>query len=116
MHNYKELKVWKLSMTLVTSVYTITADFPNEEKFALVSQLRRSAVSFSSNIAEGSGRRTDKEFAHFLSISYGSQFELETQLLISSRVGFLSEKNAEKLFSDLSEIQKMTRSLIEKFS
>lgn len=82
----------------------------------MTSQLRRCAVSIPSNIAEGSGRKTDKDFSNFLSVSLGSQFELETQLIISNEIGFLSESSLETLRNELNEIQKMTRTLIAKFS
>jgi len=82
MHNFKDLKVWQKSMDLAIDIYKATSLFPRDEKFGLVSQIKRCSVSIPSNIAEGSGRGSDKEFNHFLNISQGSAFELETQLII----------------------------------
>jgi four helix bundle protein len=84
--NFRNLNVWQLSIELVEQIYTLTAKFPYEEKFGLTSQIRRSSISIPSNIAEGSSRKSRKEFAHFLSIAIGSSFELETQLLIASKI------------------------------
>ena len=83
MHNFKDLRVWQKSIQLTTDIYKLLASFPTDEKFGLISQLKRSAVSVPSNIAEGAGRNSNKEFNHFLSISLGSLFELKTQLIIS---------------------------------
>jgi four helix bundle protein len=113
MHNFKELKVWQLSRSLVKEIYTITADFPAQEKFGLISQIRRCAVSVPTNIAEGSGRSTDKDFAHFLNISLGSAYELETLLILSFDIQLIPESVLEKLSNKISEIQKMTFGLIK---
>lgn len=115
MHNYKEFKVWKRSIALNVFIYECTRSFPVEEKFGLVSQMRRSAISIPSNIAEGSGRRTDKDFAHFLSIAHGSICELESQLFISLELKFISKEDFEKIINELKEIQKMLYVLIIKF-
>lgn len=85
MNDFRELLVWKKSINFVEKLYIVTNNFPNEEKFGLVNQLRRAGISISSNIAEGSGRNGNKEFVNFLSIAIGSSFEIETQLLISKR-------------------------------
>lgn len=90
MTSYKDLTVWKQSVDLTMMVYRATAEFPYEERFGLSSQLRRSAVSIASNIAEGRGRRTRGDFLHFLSQARGSVLELETQLLLAHRLGYLS--------------------------
>lgn len=116
MHNYKNLEVWKRSVDLATKVYSITSDFPNEEKYGLVSQIRRCSVSISSNIAEGSGRRTDKEFRLFLNYALGSCFELETQLLISQNLQLVNSVVITEVVDELIEIQKMIYSLIKKYS
>ena len=116
MHNFKELQVWQRGIDIAQNVYQLTSSFPSEEKFGIISQIRRCAVSVPSNIAEGSGRKTDKDFSNFLSYSLGSQFELETQLIISNRVGFMSNEQLTNTTKELNEIQKMTRTLIEKFS
>ena len=116
MHNFKELHVWQRAIELVKEVYKITSNFPSEEKFGITSQIRRCAVSIPSNIAEGAGRKTNKDFSNFLSISLGSQYELETQLIISSDLGFVSDGILTKTTNELNEIQKMTTTLIGKFS
>lgn len=85
-HNFKELLVWKKSIDLVKSVYQLTSSLPPEEKFGLISQMNRSSVSIPSNIAEGSGRTSDKEFLHFLNIAISSSYELETQLLLCNEI------------------------------
>jgi four helix bundle protein len=113
MHNFKELKVWQLSRNLVKEIYEITSNFPSEEKYGLISQLRRCAVSIPTNIAEGSGRNTDKDFAQFLNISLGSAFELETLLILSFDVQLISEEDLESFTKKISEIQKMTFGLIK---
>ncbi|MCH6199154.1 four helix bundle protein [Aquiflexum sp. LQ15W] len=116
MNNYKELAIWKRSIKLATSIYKITGSFPSEEKFGLVSQMRRSAVSIPSNIAEGAGRKSNKEFSQFLSISYGSLCELETQVIISNELEFLISSEVDQIILEIDEIQKMTYALINKFS
>ena len=91
MHKYKELLVWQKAVDLAVDVYKITKQFPNEEKFGLVSQINRCGVSISSNIAEGAGRNTTGEFNHFLGIATGSSFELETQLTIANKLGYIEK-------------------------
>lgn len=91
--NHKELEVWKKSMMLAELIYAISKDFPNTESYGMTSQIRRSAVSIPSNIAEGAGRKSDKEFLYHLNISLGSLAELETQYLLSVRLGFIAESN-----------------------
>lgn len=107
MHQFKELKVWQKSMDLVVDIYTVTTNFPTDEKFGLTSQLRRCAVSIPSNIAEGAGRDSDKEFLYFLSIALGSSFELETQLILSQRLNLLTKQNLEDLLSLNNYVQNM---------
>ena len=107
MHNFKNLKIWQKSRTLVKEVYLLTRDFPSEEKFGLVSQILRSAYSIPSNIAEGSGRATDKEFARYLNIALGSAFELETQLILAFDINYMSENKLQEVQTLLQEIQKM---------
>jgi four helix bundle protein len=103
-HNFKELLVWKKSIDLVKSVYQLTSSLPSEEKFGLISQMNRSSVSIPSNIAEGSGRTSSKEFLYFLNIAISSSYELETQLIISNQL-FL--RDVENILSQISEVQKM---------
>ncbi len=111
MNDYKNLKVWQKSVDLVEAIYSLTKSFPKDELFGLTSQIRRSSVSIVSNIAEGSGRNSNKEFLNFLSISHGSSYELETQLLIAHRVGYLSQTDYQNFTNDLIEIQKMNSGL-----
>lgn len=115
MHKYKELKLWQKSIDLVTSVYLLTHSFPNVEKFGLVSQINRSAVSIPSNIAEGAGRNSDKEFVQFLSIAQASSYELETQLIISKNLNYLSLEELNHLLEQIEEVQKMNYSIQSKF-
>ncbi|MFK5879561.1 MAG: four helix bundle protein [Flavobacteriaceae bacterium] len=89
MHNYKKLNVWEESVNLVTDVYQLTDTFPNKEKFGLISQINRCSVSIPSNIAEGAGRSSKKEFSLFLGDALASSFELETQLIISNNLKFI---------------------------
>src|SRR5260221_7568352 len=111
MNNYKELKVWQKSVDLAIKIYETTRIFPREELYGLTSQIRRSAVSIPSNIAEGAGRNTKKDFNNFLGISNGSSCELDTQLIIAHRVDFLDAALLEMLQKDISEMQKMHWSL-----
>lgn len=111
MNNYKELKLWQKSVDLAVRIYEVTASFPKEEIYGLTSQIKRSAVSIPSNIAEGAGRNTKKDFNNFLGISVGSSCELDTQLIIASRVGFLTGSSLDALQNDINEIQKMNWAL-----
>ena len=116
MNNYKELKVWQKSMDLVENIYRLSASLPENEKYGLMSQIQRSAVSIPSNISEGAGRNSNKEFKNFLSFAYGSSNELNTQLIISRRIGYLQNQELDLAFKQIEEIQKMLFSLINKFS
>ncbi len=113
MHNFKELKVWQISRQLVKEIYKLTTQFPAEEKYGLISQIRRCVVSIPTNISEGCGRNTDKDFAHFLNISLGSAYELETLLTLSLDLELISDKESEPIQLKISEIQKMTFGLIK---
>lgn len=108
MHQFKQLGIWKKSRLLCSKIYNVTATFPSEEKFGITNQLRRASVSIPSNIAEGSSRNSNKDFARFLEIAIGSAYEVETQLLISSDLGFITEENTIELANLLEEIIKMT--------
>ena len=103
-HNFKELLVWKKSIELVKSIYQITSMLPSDERFGLISQINRSSVSIPSNIAEGSGRTSEKEFLHFLNIAISSSYELETQLIITNE---LFQVDIESVIGQISEVQKM---------
>jgi four helix bundle protein len=110
--NFKELSVWKLGVEIVTEIYKVTRSYPSEEKFGIISQMRRAAVSIPSNVAEGFNRRHSKEFARFLGIAQGSCGELETQLEISLRLGFINLQQIERLFEKMDHEQKMLNKLI----
>lgn len=114
MRNYKDLKVWQKSMTLVTKVYSMTKTFPKEELYGLVSQIRKSAVSVPSNIAEGYGRNSTNEYIRFLQIASGSLYELQTQLEISLNLEYLSKEMFESIYEQSREIERMLCSLIKK--
>lgn len=107
MHNYKELEIWKSSIKLCPKIYKITDAFPNSEKFGLISQLKRAAISIPSNIAEGSAKSSDKHFIIFLETALGSCYEIETQLLVSLELNFISESNYNLLNEDISSLIKM---------
>lgn len=116
MQNYTDLNVWQKSMDLVEEVYTLVKRLPKEEMYALSSQLRRAAVSIPSNIAEGNGRSSKKEYLRFLLISRGSTFEVETQLLICVKVEYLIEEEIERAMTLCSEVKKMLNGLIRNLS
>jgi len=112
MGNYKDLKVWKNGIDFVEEIYKITAKFPEEEKFGLVSQMRRAAVSIPSNIAEGANYRSRKEFRKFIRIAKGSLSELETQLIISSKLGFILNESYNKIIEQSDQISRMLAGLM----
>lgn len=110
--NFRNYKVWQDAVDYASKVYKVTADMPWFEKKGLCDQLQRAAVSISSNIAEGSARPSDTDFAHFLDTSLGSAFEVETQLLISKNVGYLDSDLYDSLKKDLDEIERQINGLI----
>lgn len=97
MHNFRNLKIWIESIDLAEKIYIITKSFPSEERYGLVSQMRRSSASIPTNIAEGSSRNSQKEFQYYLSISLGSAFELSTQLELSNRLKMISDDQKDEL-------------------
>ncbi len=107
MNYFKELKVWQKAIELVTNTYLRTQAFPKEELYGLTSQIRRCAVSIPSNIAEGCGRKTEKDFSNFLGIALGSAFEFETQLIISKNLSFIQQEDFSVLESEIQHIQNM---------
>ncbi len=113
-NTYRDLIVWQKSMDLVEEVYRLTRLLPDEERYALSLQMRRSVVSIPSNIAEGQSRKGDKEFLNFLSYAIGSKSELETQLLICCKLDYFSEKEIEKSMSLCDEISKMIYAITDK--
>ncbi|HEY0030159.1 MAG TPA: four helix bundle protein [Bacteroidia bacterium] len=107
MNQYKNLKVWQKGVELVVSVYKKTDYFPDKEKYGLITQINRCTVSIVSNIAEGAGRNSNKEFNNFLGITLGSSCELETQLIVANKLGYLSGEDLNELIVQIEEIQKM---------
>ena len=107
MHNFKELKIWQLSRCLVKDIYLLTKKFPDDERFGLTQQIRRAAVSIPSNIAEGSGRNSNNDFSRFLDIANGSAFEVETQLILSLDLEYISQVEFDFLNEKLQVIEKM---------
>ncbi|WP_337966931.1 four helix bundle protein [uncultured Flavobacterium sp.] len=114
MSDFRKLLIWQKSMSLITKIYFSTNNFPKEEIFGLTSQIRRSSVSISSNIAEGSGRESDKDFLRFLNISVGSLFEMQTQLEIAKNITYLNEQEFNNLYEDSREVERMLVSFIKK--
>jgi four helix bundle protein len=114
--SFKDLRIWQKGIQLVEDVYAVSRSFPKEEVYGLQSQLRRSAVSIPSNIAEGFARLHNKEYRNFLYISLGSCAELTTQVIIASRLKYIEETKANTILCDITEISKMTMSLIKRLS
>jgi four helix bundle protein len=114
--SYQDLEVWKLSVEFVKEIFLITEKFPPREIYGLTNQIRRAAVSIPSNIAEGQGRNSSKEFRQFLAIALGSLAEIETQLIIGRKINFLGIEEAEPLLSTIDRIRKMTKALSKSIS
>ena len=114
LQSYKDFQVWQRAMDLTVEIYKLVKLLPKEETYALSYQMRRAVVSIPSNIAEGQGRNSTKEFINFLTISRGSQNELETQLQICIRLNYITEKDAKNALNLCEEIGKMLNSLIKK--
>jgi four helix bundle protein len=111
--NYKELNVWKKAYQLCLDIYKITRDFPRDERFGLTSQIRRAAVSVPSNIAEGYGRKTKGEYVQALYVAYGSNCELETQILLSGDLGYAAGEMFEKVQEAIGDVERMLKALIK---
>jgi four helix bundle protein len=111
--NFKELKVWKKSYDLCLKLYKVTGRFPKEEVYGLTAQIRRSAVSVPSNIAEGYGRKTTPDYLKSLYIAYGSSCELETQLLLSNDLGYIKKEEIKELEEEMGEVERMLKALIK---
>jgi four helix bundle protein len=109
---FQDLVVWQKAITLVTEIYRVTQKFPKEEIFCLISQLRRAAVSVPSNIAEGQGRLSEKEFRQFLGNARGSLSELETQIIIAKNLGYLADPDFDNLSTIISEVGRVLNGLI----
>ena len=112
MRNFRKLDVYTRSLKFVNSIYDITSKWPEQERYGLISQINRASVSIPSNIAEGSARRTKKDFARFIEIALGSAFEVETQLIISQDRNYISESVFIKTIEELTIIQKQLNSLV----
>ncbi|MFA5239382.1 MAG: four helix bundle protein [Phycisphaerae bacterium] len=112
--DYRELEIWKRGISLVEDIYAITRSFPKEETYGLTGQIRRSAVSIPSNIAEGFARSNNNEYKQFLYYSLGSCSEATTQVIIASRLKYVAEKQADELVDKLTVLSKMIMSLIKK--
>ena len=113
MNNFKKLIVWQKAREFVKDVYLITRKFPREELFGLTSQMRRATISIALNIVEGSGRGTDKDFAHFLDVAFGSALEVEAQVILSLDLEFITDEEYNVLNLKVQEIQKMIKKLID---
>ncbi len=109
--SFEKLEVWKCSVDLTKSIYELTKSFPDNEKYGLVSQLRRASISIASNLAEGASRNTNKDKAHFTTIAFSSLMEVLNQLIISKELNFISEKTYEKLREEISKISNMLNAL-----
>jgi four helix bundle protein len=116
MRNFKELKIWQKELEIALDTYKLADTFPKSEKYSLTHQVTKSAVSISSNIAEGSSRSSEKDYNRFLEISLGSSFELETQLLIAKAVNFGDEELLLSILSKIDEEQKMIMAFIKKLN
>lgn len=116
MKTFRKLIIWQKSIAFVTRIYKSAIEFPKEELYGLTSQIKRSAVSVPSNIAEGYGRKSNKEFIRFLRIAMGSLFEIQTQLEIAKNLNFIDEEVYLDLYEDSREIERMLSSLIDKLS
>jgi four helix bundle protein len=116
MQTHKNLKVWQRSISFVTEIYRVICDFPREEMYCMVGQLRRAAISIPSNIAEGSARRNTREYIQFLYVSLGSAAEIETQITISINLGYLMQEKSRGIQAELEEIIRMLAGLIKSLS
>jgi len=111
--SYKDLEVWKLSISLVKDIYTVTQRFPHEETYGLKSQMRRAAVSIPSNVSEGKARQGKKEYIHFLYMAKSSCAELETQFVIAEELGFVKDESGKHLHEKLDHVSRMLMNLIK---
>jgi len=112
-NSFKDLKIWKVAIELVKKIYVVSSKLPKEEMYGLTSQMRRSAISIPSNVAEGFRRQHNNEFKQFLYISLGSCEELETQMIIAEELVYIDKSQTTKLFEDLDHICRMTSNLIK---
>ncbi len=111
--SHRDLKVWQISLDLTETLYRLSGDWPKNEQYGLVSQIRRAAVSVPANVAEGAGRRSTGEFIQFVGIARGSLAEVETLLIIARRLGYVEEPVCRQLLEDIYELGRMTTGLIQ---
>jgi four helix bundle protein len=116
MRDFRKLEIWNEGILIAKEIYLISEKLPNDERFGLKSQIQRAVVSIPSNIAEGAGRSSEKEFKHYLEIALGSSFELETQLILIKDIILKDTKVTEELFSKLSVLQKKINAFISKIN
>ncbi|HLP11361.1 MAG TPA: four helix bundle protein [Flavobacteriales bacterium] len=116
MHKIKDLKIWIRSKELAVNVYKATGNFPTEERFGLTSQIRKASVSIPSNISEGAGRNSRKEFSYFIGIALGSLFDLQTQLILANRLKMIDEETTRPLLDEIEALRKMKYALQQKFT
>lgn len=107
MHNFKELALWQKARLIVKTIYDVTSKFPESEKYVLTSQMRRAGISIPSNIAEGAGSDSNREFKRYLGIAMSSSYELETQIYLSLDLGYLFQSEMDNLIEKLNEVQRM---------
>jgi four helix bundle protein len=107
MHKFKELIVWQKARILVKEIYVLTSFYPSSEKFGIISQIQRAVISIPANIAEGSGRGSNKDFSRFIDMALASAFELETEIILSYDLSFISEQNLNEILPMIQEVQKM---------
>jgi four helix bundle protein len=116
MKNFKELRIWQKGMDIAVNSFQLTNEFPSAEKFGIISQINRAGVSIPANIAEGSSRTSEKDYARFIEISLGSSYELETHLLIAQRLNFGKEDKLVELLGEINDEQKMLLGFLNKLS
>ena len=114
MRNFRNLEIWNSGIAIAKTIYILTNQLPDSEKYGLSSQMRRAAVSISSNIAEGASRKSEVDFARFLDIAIGSSFELETQLIITKEIGFITQEQLDAQLNTLNTLQKQINKLVTK--
>ena len=116
MRNFRNYNMWKNSIRISVEIYQVTKAFPSFETYGLGDQLRRAAVSIASNIAEGAGRKSEKDFGYFLQISLGSAYEVETQLYIAYKLGYLTKDTLDDLLSKINSIEKQLHEMIQRLT
>lgn len=116
MKNFKTLRIWQKGLEIAVKSYRLTSQFPSQEKFSIVSQINRAGISIPSNIAEGSSRKSEKDYSRFIEISLGSSFELETQLLIAQQLNFGNQTELQHLLAEVNEEQKMLQGFNSKLN